>query len=83
MSKLSKLETVAILNRLNDLVREHLSTEPNDPRKAEIKTQSRMRSVRGRVGWSSIGAGVATADLDLAFRAGGLSDDISEPQLVG
>jgi hypothetical protein len=38
ITKLPKLETVEILNRLNDLVREHLSTEPNDPRNAEIKT---------------------------------------------
>ena len=33
-----KLETVEIFNRLNDLVREHLSTEPNDPRNLEIQT---------------------------------------------
>jgi hypothetical protein len=38
ITKLPKLETVAILNRLNDLVREHLCTEPNDSRNAEIKT---------------------------------------------
>ena len=38
ITKLPKLETVEIFNRLNDLVREHLSTEPNDPRNAEIQT---------------------------------------------
>jgi len=33
-----KLETVEIFNRLNDLVREHVSMQPNDPRNAEINT---------------------------------------------
>jgi hypothetical protein len=38
ITKLPTLETVEIFNRLNDVVREHLSAEPNDPRNAEIQT---------------------------------------------
>jgi hypothetical protein len=38
INKLPKLDTVEIFNRLNDVVREHLSAEPNDPRNAEIQT---------------------------------------------